>query len=381
MLAWRLVTGSLPVDPEDNVALIKLYEGLVPVPSLEGVPEHVAVAVAAALQPNPAQRPLTAGVLARLFTAEPGPTDAPRAAQRPVSTAPAEDPRPPASGHKRLWVGLGAALASGAVFGLAVRDGAGREPPPASATASPGATGTQPTGVEGPAGFIRIEPGTFTMGSPASEEGRDASEVEHPVTLTRAFWLGRTEVTQGQWEAVMGTEPSRFSACGSDCPVENVSWDDAVAYLNALSDLEGLERCYAPAFKGMDCRGYRLPTEAEWEYAARAGTATARYGDLSLVAWFRDTSGDSTRPVGLKAANAWGLYDMLGNVWEWTGDHDGAYDGRATDPVGPRSGADRMFRGGSWHCEARSLRAAIRCRGAPQDRSANRGFRAARTAP
>jgi formylglycine-generating enzyme required for sulfatase activity len=244
-----------------------------------------------------------------------------------------------------------------------------------------------------PVGFVRIEPGTFTMGSPDSEEGRyeDNREVEHRVTLTRAFWLGRTEVTQAQWKVVMGTNPSSFSACGPECPVETVSWDDAVAYLNKLSDREGLERCYGTTFKGLDCRGYRLPTEAEWEYAARAGSTGARYGELEAIAWYAGNTGpwpefenrlwSPTRQVGLKAPNRWGLHDMLGNVWEWTGDWFGDYVGSSTDPVGPDSGKYRVRRGGGYDVYARNLRAAVRAASSPDPGGADIGFRAARTIP
>ncbi len=213
-----------------------------------------------------------------------------------------------------------------------------------------------------PEGFVRIPPGSFQMGSPASEDGRDSGETQHRVTITRAFLMQATEVTQGQYRALMGKNPSHFASCGDDCPVEQVSWHDAVTYCNALSHKEGLPECYdGDRLKGLDCKGYRLPTEAEWEYAARAGSTGARYGELDAVAWYWSNSGKTTHTVGKKNPNAWGLYDMLGNVYEWCHDWKSGYpSGLATDPTGPRAGSIRVNRGGSWNSPARFVRAAFR---------------------
>ncbi len=233
-----------------------------------------------------------------------------------------------------------------------------------------------------PAGYVRIAPGTFTMGSPPGEEGREDDESQHSVTITRAYCMKATEVTQGEWQAVMGSNPSKFTNCGANCPVEQVSWEDAVGYANALSRREGLPECYAGStFTGLGCRGYRLPTEAEWEYAARAGTTGSRYGNLDSVAWFDENSGAATHPVGQKLPNAWGLYDMLGNVWEWTGDWSDTYPGTVTDPLGAGTGSDRVVRGGSWFIDARYARAANRYNFTPDIRSSVLGFRLSRTAP
>ena len=223
------------------------------------------------------------------------------------------------------------------------------------------------------------------MGSPSSEEGRSDFEAQHQVTLTRGFYLQTTEVTQGEWQAVMGNNPSFFTSCGSDCPVEQVSWLDAVGYANALARAEGLSECYdrRGEVRGSesiyDCAGYRLPTEAEWEYAARAGTTGSRYGALDQVAWYRGNSGWTTHAVGGLQSNAWGLYDMLGNVWEWTHDGHGVYGGTTTDPAGALSGSSRVVRGSSWFFDASFVRSAYRSSFTPGSRSLTIGFRLARS--
>ncbi|MEZ4464780.1 MAG: formylglycine-generating enzyme family protein [bacterium] len=229
-----------------------------------------------------------------------------------------------------------------------------------------------------------MPPGTFPMGSPPEEAGRDDDETLRPVTLTRALWVMESEVTQGQWIAVMGEpNPASFKACGPRCPVEQVSWLDAVAYANALSKKDGRSACYQVGKGDADllpgCTGYRLPTEAEWEYAARAGTAGPRHGDAADVAWFDENSGGTTHPVGQKRPNAWGLYDMLGNVWEWTGDwHTLDPPPPGPDPSGPPSGQSRVFRGGSWESDARRVRAANRFWWGPDVQNRIQGFRLVR---
>ena len=189
--------------------------------------------------------------------------------------------------------------------------------------------------------------------------------------ISRGFWLGKHEVTQGQWAAVMGENPSYFSDCGEDCPVESVSWEDVQGFIGRLNERES----------GW---GYRLPTEAEWEYAARAGTTGARYGELEEIAWYGayggGNSAERTHPVGEKRANAWGLHDMLGNVIEWTGDWYGEYPpGAVTDPTGPGTGTYRVYRGGSWSLNARDVRSADRIYAAPGHRLIDLGFRLVRT--
>ena len=168
--------------------------------------------------------------------------------------------------------------------------------------------------------FVLIEPGTFEMGDPGAQ---------HTVTITQPFYLSKYEVTQGQWQAVMGGNPSRFSDCGPNCPVEQVSWEDVEGFIEELNLREGVSV-------------YRLPTEAEWEYAARAGTQTTyHFGNaanrLGQYGWYEDNSGNRSHPVGEKRPNVWGLYDMHGNVWEWVADWYGDYpSGAVIDPRGPR---------------------------------------------
>jgi formylglycine-generating enzyme required for sulfatase activity len=217
--------------------------------------------------------------------------------------------------------------------------------------------------------FRFIPPGAFTMGSPAEELGRSDVEVQHRVTLTRGFYLGKYQVTQAQWEKAMGTNPSGFK--GADLPVETVSWNDCQAFLKKLGS------------------GARLPTEAEWEYACRAGTTSAlnsgkvlttEYGlcpNLDEVAWYCENS-ESTHPVGQKRPNAWGLHDMHGNVWNWCSDWYGAYPaGAASDPYGAQNGSARVLRGGSWSLIAPRCRSAGRTNGTPDYANDYIGFRAA----
>ncbi len=240
-----------------------------------------------------------------------------------------------------------------------------------------------------PDGFVLIPAGSFMMGSPNNESDRSSDEgPQTRVTISRPFLMKTTEVTQGEWKSVMGSNPSYFSKCGDNCPVEQVSWFDAVEYCNGLSSREGFEHCYEingqnVRFKGLSCKGYRLPTEAEWEYAARAGSTGARYGDIDAIAWYDDNSGNTTHPGGRKSPNAWGLYDMLGNVWEWCWDWytDKYAGGSVMDPTGSSLGSTRVIRGGSWVSFARRVRAANRNYFVPGSRYNVLGLRVVRSIP
>ena len=256
-------------------------------------------------------------------------------------------------------------------------------------------TWTSPLGME----FAWVPAGIFKMGSPEGEEGRDTDEVQHEVRISEGFWMGKYEVTQGEWEAVMGANPSEFKACGARCPVETVSWEDVQEFIRKLNQRESGSGYV-----------YRLPTEAEWEYAVRAGSVGATpEGELRISgernaqvldgqAWYGGNSGVSytggydcsewdqrqyeaercgPHAVGLKRGNGWGLHDMLGNVWEWTADWYGEEypSGLVTDPHGPSTGSNRVIRGGSWLTIARYVRSADRNRYTPGYRYNNIGFR------
>ncbi len=341
-------------------------------------------------------------------------------------------------GWKRTgWLAAAVLVATGAVIGyLAYRNNR----PPASSGTPPKVVVPPPAdpkapkagdALAGPLGMrMRFVPsGTYTIGSPEEEPGRDSNETLHQVTLSRGLWLAETELTQSQWQRLIPKQPSSYTACGGDCPVDSINWFEAVEFANRLSDKAGLGRCYelvnprgtleggdfacdGAVFVGFDCPGYRLPTEAEWEVAARAGSPTAIYtGALTLrgknhgpelfpIAWYGGNSGvsyegafDSSKwpemqfpaarsgphPVGKKAANKWGVHDLLGNVWEWMGDWYGGYpSGLTVDPIGPPEGTDRVIRGGSWYSDARFCRAAFRVRFVPSFRWIFLGFRLAR---
>jgi formylglycine-generating enzyme required for sulfatase activity len=214
--------------------------------------------------------------------------------------------------------------------------------------------------------FAFCPPGAFRMGSPDSEEGRSGDENQVSVTLTEGFWMARTEVTQAQWQAVMGGNPSSFK--GVNLPVEHVSWADAQEFIKRVNDSGAMPSGWK----------FALPTEAQWEYACRAGEAGPYSGGtIEQVAWYNSNSARRTHDVGTKKANAWGLHDMHGNVWEWcAGWYDNTLPG-GFDPVGPASGVLRANRGGSWYNLAANCRAADRYRGLPDNRRGNLGFRAA----
>jgi formylglycine-generating enzyme required for sulfatase activity len=231
--------------------------------------------------------------------------------------------------------------------------------------------------------LVLIPKGTFQMGSPI-EEGADNDEERRQVTISQDYYLGVTEVTQGQYEKVMGTNPSYFQkrvirkSDSSMYPVEQVSWEDVVEFCQKLSELPEEKKAG---------RVYRLPTEAEWEYACRAGSKTAySFGEsaqsLGDYAWFDGNANGQTHPVGEKKPNAWGLYDMHGNVWEWCSDwYCENLTGAVSDPTGPREGSHRVGRGGGWSTLAEFCRSAYRFRYCPSFRNADYGFRLALSSP
>jgi len=256
--------------------------------------------------------------------------------------------------------------------------------------------------------WVTIKAGTFQMGSPSTEKCREADETQHKVTLTNDFEIQNVEVTQGQFKTMMGYNPSKFTSCGTNCPVDQVSWHEAAAYCNALSAKQKLTSCYSctgggstitcqesGSFSGKNiqtCPGYRLPTEAEWEYTYRAGTSTAFYNGgitncnsadtgANKIAWYYYNAGTTTKPVGQKAANKWGAYDMAGNIYEWCNDWYKASYGTASvsDPTGPTTGTRRVLKGAFYSSHADGLRAANRYENLPTTKSSFFGFRPART--
>ncbi|MCL2762849.1 MAG: formylglycine-generating enzyme family protein [Treponema sp.] len=279
---------------------------------------------------------------------------------------------------------------------------------------------TSSTGIE----MMPIPAGNFLMGSPANEPDRASIEnyrtVNDGIVTMSGYWMSRYQITQEQYEAVMNTNPSAYSSGGlnaaavaeldtSTFPVERVSWYDALVFCNKLSEMEGLTPAYEmqtganPNIWSTDpvdwgdipiainarwdaarmvtaSTGYRLPTEAQWEYACRAGTTTAFNTGSNTISdftgWYNENSGAQTHQVGLKPPNAWGLYDMHGNVWEWCWDwFENNYLEESDDPVGPSTGTQRVYRGGSWENSGGNIRSAVRFRNAPTERSSVLGFR------
>ena len=228
--------------------------------------------------------------------------------------------------------------------------------------------------------MVYIPPGAFMMGSPPSEEGRFDDEEQHKVTLTKGFFIGVTEITIEQWKKVMGYNPRQSKNIGKNHPVEMVSWNKCQAFIMKLNRLEKSRR-------------YRLPTEAEWEYACRAGSSSAfsngdiaqaecgREPSLDKVGWYCGNTKEETQPVAKKGPNVWGLYDMHGNAWEWCQDWYAKYPpGHSINPKGPVTGSSRVFRSGGWGLSARSCRSAFRDKYALDLKCKFLGFRLAREA-
>jgi len=228
--------------------------------------------------------------------------------------------------------------------------------------------------------FVLIPAGTFMMGSPASEQERSNEETQHQVTISKPFYMQTTVVTREHWKRVMGNYPSTVSKCGDACPAANVSWNDVQEFISKLNKMERTAK-------------YRLPTEAEWEHAARAGTTTPFYTGNCLSTDQANFDGNYIFPgcakgefrqkilrAGSFSPNAWGLYDMAGNVWQWVQDWYGDYPlNNITDPVGPSYGRFRVLRGGDWFSPARFCRSAYRGLSSPLYGWHYIGFRLART--
>jgi formylglycine-generating enzyme required for sulfatase activity len=239
--------------------------------------------------------------------------------------------------------------------------------------------------------LCKVPKGSFIMGSPTMEVGRGTDEVQHMVTLTTDFWMSDSEVTQKQYRNLTGDAPSMHQ--GGDYPVEMVSWFDAVAYCNALSVKEKLTPCYqingttVGWADGVKCTGYRLPTEAEWEYAANPAspprTIYAGADTADGVAWHSGNAANTTHAVKTKTANGRGLYDLSGNVWEWVWDfYQANYEALPpTNPIGPSTGTSRVIRGGSWIRPASYARVAQRLYTTPANRDGYLGFRFVRSYP
>ena len=239
--------------------------------------------------------------------------------------------------------------------------------------------------------LVLIPAGPFSLGNTGSYEGEYDEKPPVTIIISKPFYISKYEITQQQYKAVMGNNPSEFK--GDNLPVEQVSWYDALNFCNALSQSEGLTPCYTingtKVTSDFEANGYRLPTEAEWEYAAKAGTKTDFYSgkltysgnspidpNLDKIAWYSANSSNTTHPVGQKTPNAFGLYDMSGNVWEWCWDRYAEYPSKETkDYQGPEIGTYRVYRGGGWRNLAWYCRSTNRDRNYLDDKNNSLGFR------
>jgi formylglycine-generating enzyme required for sulfatase activity len=391
MTIYEMVAGRLPWASglSEFEVLTAKGRGQVPQPTTHypDIPAHVVSAVMACLSVSPEGRPSDVAalrwrlsapvVVARAPVAVPAARESlvmicdepisPNSLEAPAASA--EEPFFSASSHEAMprvapatspWPRrLGVLVPLLAAVSYAV-----------SSPSSPAPWGSPSLGA-----MVYIPAGTFTMGcvpgrdDVVGECNSDESPA-HSVTLTQPYYLMEHEVTQAEWQAVMGSNPSEFTSCGSDCPVEQVSWDDVQAFIAKVSARDGVM--------------YRLPTEAEWEWAARGGQEFAYAGssDRGAVAWYDANSGRQTHPVCGKSRNGYGLCDMTGNVWEWVGDWYGDYgSASATDPRGPSGGSRRVYRGGCWVYGAWNARVVRRSGIGPANRANALGFRLLRPIP
>jgi formylglycine-generating enzyme required for sulfatase activity len=348
---YYAVTGSHPFDATSIRKLLLQKDKGCPSVSQLRLPDGIAEGLELSLHPNSGSRPKSCGELIALMRGvgrkktEPSAPLPPPAPTKPVVSA---EQKP--------------------VVTAEVKPAANPAAPEASRSQTVPNELTNSIGMK----FRLIQPGTFMMGSPASWWGGRGDERQHQVTLTKQYSIGIYPVTQSKYQRIMGSNPSYFK--GDRHPVEQVSWEDATEFIKKLNGLS--EERTAGRF-------YRLPTESEWEYACRAGSRRAYcFGDgearLGEYAWYKSNSGNGTQEVGQKAANAWGLYDMHGNVWEWCSDWKGDYpSGTVRDPKGPSTGSFRVSRGGSWGLEAALCRSAFRNGCGPSFRNGLLGFRLA----
>ena len=376
-VAYKMVAGALPFDGT-NLFVLAYNVVTQPVPKIDGAPDYLNDALQKALSKNPADRFESCMAFATALSTAPSAPPLPPPPPRPVIKK--QSSVPLVEKTKNMTIML------------------------------PG---------DVPLELVHIRAGSFMMGSPTDEPGRYDDEIQHRVTLTQDFWLGKYSVTQGQWKAIMGTtlidqaekaHPGEgkkwIFSIGGDYPLYYVNWLEAAEFCRALTEREQSAGRLPAGYK------FILPTEAQWEYACRAGTSTALYnGDIVIlgecdapaldgIAWYTGNSSvgyegqgwdtkdlkekqypggfAGPRKVGGKKPNAWGLYDMIGNVCDWCRDWYGGYpSGSATDPAGPLSGSRRVLRGGSWYYYARNCRSAYRYNYVPRDRSSDIGFRVA----
>ncbi len=390
---YHLLTGQTPpeVDPDDTGDDGRMFA----YPA--GVSMQMQKAISRLMNPSPRRRPQNVEQAKAVLAGRPltsgDSTNTEETVSAPMSKAAQEfqshdhqraegkvaKPHNPSGGRKKLWFIVGAVavcIAVAAIFLLQPSD-SNAPADTAQVPSEPAAPDTERTytvnGVEFK--MISVEGGTFTMGATSEQDKPSGNESPaHEVTLSD-FCIGETEVTQALWRAVMGSNPSEFK--GNSNPVESVSWNDCQTFIDRLNAATEGQR--------PEGRSFRLPTETEWEYAARGGnksrhTQYAGSSNLSSVAWYSDNSGDKTHPVAKKAPNELGLYDMSGNVWEWCQDwYDENYYSRSpsNNPSNNNKGSDRVIRGGGWYCDAWGCRVAYRVSGGPGDCGRDLGLRLA----